>query len=296
MNARELYAQAVSIFDAALRAVPADRHAAATVCAGWDLRALVNHVAGEDLWAAELLAGRTIADVGTALDGDLLGDAPLAAWSAAADAAGKALVEAADDTPVALSAGPTPVDEYLRQLAADHLVHAWDVATAAGTNLRLDSDLVAAVTDWFAPVEEAYRAHGMIGPRPPLAADAEPQDRLLAMFGRSEALAATERFGAAFDTQDVDAVMATMTGDCVFESTAPPVGERHTGADAVRAAWQRFFAEAGEHRFTTEERIAAGDRVIVRWRYDWPAGHVRGVDLFRVSGGLVAEKLAYVKG
>jgi ketosteroid isomerase-like protein len=116
------------------------------------------------------------------------------------------------------------------------------------------------------------------------------------MFGRSEALAAAERFGAAFDTGDVDTIMATMTGDCVFESTAPPDGDRHTGADAVRAAWRRHFAEAGEHRFTTEECIVAGDRVVVRWRYDWPAGHVRGTDLFRVRGGLIAEKLAYVKG
>ncbi|SNT25815.1 TIGR03086 family protein [Asanoa hainanensis] len=296
MTAALLYTRAVSVFDGVLRAVPADRQAAPTPCAGWDVRALVNHVVGEDLWAAELLAGRTIAGVGTAFDGDLLGDAPLETWSVAAEAAGKALADVADDAVVALSAGPTPVDEYLRQLAADHLVHAWDLATAAGTNLRLDSDLVAAVSRWFAPVEDAYRVHGMIGPRPLVPADAEPQELLLAMFGRSEALAAAERFGAAFDTRDVNAVMAAMTGDCVFESTAPPGGERHSGADAVRAAWQRFFAEAGEHRFTTEETIVAGDRVVVRWRYDWPAGHVRGVDLLRVRGGLVAEKLAYVKG
>jgi uncharacterized protein (TIGR03086 family) len=296
MNARRLYARAVSTFDAALRAVSADRYAAATPCAGWDVRALVNHVVGEDLWAAELLAGRTIADVGNSLDGDLLGVDPLAAWSAAAGHAEKALTDTADDAVVALSVGPTPVDEYLRQLAADHLVHAWDLATAAGANLRLDDDLVAAVADWFAPVEQAYREYGMIGERPLLAADAEPQARLLAMFGRSEALATVERFGAAFDAGDVDAIMATMTGDCVFESTAPPDGERHTGADAVRAAWQRFFADAGDHRFTTEERVAAGDRVVVRWRYDWPTGHVRGVDLFRVRRGLIAEKLSYVKG
>jgi hypothetical protein len=46
--------------------------------------------------------------------------------------------------------------------------------------------------------------------------------------------------------------------------------------------------------------FAAGDRCVVRWRYDWvregEAGHVRGVDLFRVREGKVAEKLSYVKG
>jgi hypothetical protein len=197
---------------------------------------------------------------------------------------------------VALSAGPTALDEYLRQLAADHLVHAWDLAAAAGNNLRLDDDLVAAVTAWFAPIEQTYRSYGMIGPRPPGNDDAEPQARLLAMFGRSEALAAADRFADAFDAKDVDAVMANMTGDCVFESTTPPDGERHVGADAVRAAWHAFFSTAGDHRFTTESRVAAGDRVVVQWRYDWPNGHVRGLDLFRIRGGLVAEKLAYVKG
>ena len=44
----------------------------------------------------------------------------------------------------------------------------------------------------------------------------------------------------------------------------------------------------------------AGDRVVARWRFTWgesgSGGHVRGVDLFRVRDGKVAEKLSYVKG
>lgn len=79
----------------------------------------------------QLAGGRTVADVG----GDLLGTDPIAAWSAAKDAAERAIGATADGDLVTLSAGPTPVGEYLRQLAADHLVHAWDLATAAGTNL-----------------------------------------------------------------------------------------------------------------------------------------------------------------
>jgi hypothetical protein len=36
----------------------------------------------------------------------------------------------------------------------------------------------------------------------------------------------------------------------------------------------------------------------VRWVFHWDTkgGHVRGVDVMRVRGGKVAEKLAYVKG
>ena len=108
------------------------------------------------------------------------------------------------------------------------------------------------------------------------------------------ALDAVARFNAAFDAKDVDAVMAAMTQDCVFEATSPPDGGRHVGQSAVRAAWEKLFASPGT--FTTEEVFAVKDRVVARWRYDWDGGHVRGVDVFTVRDGLVAEKLAYVKG
>ena len=115
-------------------------------------------------------------------------------------------------------------------------------------------------------------------------------------------LEAVRRFNEAFDRRDVDGVMAAMTEDCVFENTFPPPdGERFAGQDAVRSFWRRFFSSSPGSRFTTEEIFASGNRCVVRWRYDWKSsdgtpGHVRGVDIFRVHGGKVAEKLAYVKG
>lgn len=116
-------------------------------------------------------------------------------------------------------------------------------------------------------------------------------------------VAAVERFNAAFARHDVDAVMALMTDDCVFENTSPaPDGERHEGQAAVRAFWERFFAASTAAEFAVEEIFAAGDRCVVRWSYRWAEdrpgrpGHVRGVDLFTVRGGKVAAKLSYVKG
>src|SRR4029453_17875410 len=47
-----------------------------TPCTDWDVRALVNHVVGEDRWTRPLVEGRTIAVVGNAFDGDLLGENP----------------------------------------------------------------------------------------------------------------------------------------------------------------------------------------------------------------------------
>jgi len=115
-------------------------------------------------------------------------------------------------------------------------------------------------------------------------------------------IAAVGRFNDAFNLHDVAAVMAAMTGDCVFDNTSPaPDGERHEGQSAVRAVWEAFFRSSPAARFETEELFAAGDRCVVRWRYAWGdntggAGRVRGVDIFRIRDGKVAEKLSYVKG
>jgi ketosteroid isomerase-like protein len=105
-----------------------------------------------------------------------------------------------------------------------------------------------------------------------------------------------EAFGAAWADHDLDAALALITDDCVFDNTDPaPDGTRFVGREAIRAAWQPIFDDVNA-RFDTEETFAAGDRVVQRWRYTWDGGHVRGVDLFKVRDGRVAEKLAYVKG
>jgi ketosteroid isomerase-like protein len=113
--------------------------------------------------------------------------------------------------------------------------------------------------------------------------------------------AAVDTFNEAFNRHDVDAVMAAMTQDCVFESTSPPFGERHEGQAAVRAAWESFFGSTPTARFDAEDVIITGDRCVVQWRFTWKnddatEGAVRGVDVIRVRDGKVAEKFAYVKG
>jgi len=114
-------------------------------------------------------------------------------------------------------------------------------------------------------------------------------------------IAAIHRFNDVFNRHDVDGVMAAMTEDCVFDGTTPPDGARFEGQAAVRAVWEGFFKGSPDATFETEELFAVGDRCVVQWVYRWTGsdgkqGHVRGVDLFRVRDGKVAEKLAYVKG
>ncbi len=118
----------------------------------------------------------------------------------------------------------------------------------------------------------------------------------------NDTLAAVQRFNEAFNRHDVAAIMVAMTEDCVFENTSPaPDGERYEGQAAVRAFWERFFGESPHAAFETEDCFAVGNRCVVCWRYRWiepdgTRGTIRGVDVFRVRDGKVAEKFAYVKG
>lgn len=118
----------------------------------------------------------------------------------------------------------------------------------------------------------------------------------------AETLAVIERFNAAFNAHDLDAVMALMTEDVRFENTSPaPDGDSVLGAAAMRAFWASFFASSPSAHFEAEDQFAAGDRAVVRWCYRWrhadgSTGHIRGVDVFKVRDGKVSEKLAYVKG
>lgn len=121
------------------------------------------------------------------------------------------------------------------------------------------------------------------------------------MASETDAMTAAviERFHVALNSHDPDAVVALLTEDSVFESTAPPDGERFVGRSAVRGALKEFLQPDSPARFEIEELIVAGNRAVVCWSYRWgPAAgqYVRGVDVMRVRDGRVAESLAYVKG
>jgi uncharacterized protein (TIGR03086 family) len=184
LSARAAYGRGVATFDTVIRQVRSDQWTNPTPCAEWDVRALVNHVVGEDRWVPPLVAGLTIAEVGDTLAGDLLGDDPQVAWDKARQEAEQAVGAAPDDQTVDLSAGPTTLAEYLWQLAADHLIHAWDLAVASGVDLVFDDDLAAAIENWFTTWEDRYRQSGAIGPRIPAPEGVSRQHRLLAAFGR----------------------------------------------------------------------------------------------------------------
>ena len=118
----ETYRRSVQWWAQQAAAVADDQWKLPTPCSDWSVRDLVNHVVGEDLWTSPLMRGRTIADVGSRLDGDLLGEDPRgAAASAATEAVGVVDETLPAHGTVQLSYGEESMDEYVRQLVADHV-------------------------------------------------------------------------------------------------------------------------------------------------------------------------------
>lgn len=111
-----------------------------------------------------------------------------------------------------------------------------------------------------------------------------------------------QRFNQALNARDLDGLMQWLTEDTVFENTYPPPdGARYTGKPAVRAFWEEFFQGSSQTHIEIEEVFALGERCVMRWTYRWTgrggqAGHIRGVDVYRLRDGRIAEKFSYVKG
>lgn len=108
-------------------------------------------------------------------------------------------------------------------------------------------------------------------------------------------------FNLAFNQHDPDGLATLLTEDTVFEDTSPaPDSRRIEGKAAVLEFWRDWFAVNPDAHFDTEEVIVCGDRAVVRWVYrktkNGQPWHLRGVDIFTVRDGLVAAKLADVKG
>ena len=73
----------------------------------------------------------------------------------------------------------------------------------------------------------------------------------------------------------------------------------HKGADAVIEAFGKLFADSPDAFFETLGGFVGDNRAAFRWLYRWGDGEsdcVEGLDLFTCRDGLVAAKLAYVKG
>ena len=166
--------------------VRGDRWEDPTPCSEWSVRDVTNHLAAECLWVPEMLAGKTVQEVGDRFEGDVLGDDPAPAFAAASSNALRALRELDDlEQTVHLSFGDVPAEIYVWQLFTDALVHGWDIARGAQVPLQLDPELCGPALDANRPmITEDVRKIGIIGPEVEVDDDAPVCDRLLGFLGR----------------------------------------------------------------------------------------------------------------
>jgi uncharacterized protein (TIGR03086 family) len=163
--------------------IGAEQWALISNCDAWDVRALLNHVVTGNWWAVELSGGKTIAEVGDRLDGDVLGDDPLAAYRASADATASAFeAPGVMDTPCAVSYGPVPGSVYAGHRFIDVLIHGWDLAHSTGQDETLDPELVEECWAVFEPQAAMLQGSGAFGHAHDVSGSRQAQ--LLAALGR----------------------------------------------------------------------------------------------------------------
>lgn len=150
------------------------------------LRELLAYHAYDEAWVPDMVAGRTMDEVGRdAYAGDLLGADPRAAYAALVERAVGAVEQVADlDGPVHFSYGTVPLREGLWHLTTFRALRTVDLARFVGTDDTLDPELVQALWDELSPRAEQLRAMGVFGPAREVEPDAPLQERLLAMTGR----------------------------------------------------------------------------------------------------------------
>jgi steroid delta-isomerase-like uncharacterized protein len=130
-------------------------------------------------------------------------------------------------------------------------------------------------------------------PQPPTRNDSQSDADLVGLL---------DRFADAWNRHDLDALMAMMTDDCVFQASAGPDvdGQRSEGPQAVRAAYAAVFEAFHDAHWAGARHVIAGNRGVSEWTFtgtnrEGKRVEVTGCDLFTFRDGRIAIKNSYRK-
>jgi len=111
-----------------------------------------------------------------------------------------------------------------------------------------------------------------------------------------------ERFGAAWNAHDLDALLSMVTDDCVFETAAgvDAHGTRFVGREVLRVAFPAAWNTWPDARWAAATHFVCGNRGVSEWTFQGTDRNgrrteVRGVDLFVLREGKIARKDTYRK-
>jgi uncharacterized protein (TIGR03086 family) len=155
---------------------------AASPCAGWDVRATLNHLLGAT-WMF------TLVNQGQPVDedaGDVIGDdASLAVAAAAKENLASWRQPGAFEGDRSYAFGTLPATGAAMLNLEEVIVHNWDVAKAIGQQLVIDPAVGQMIYDWGVSIPlDDFRDHGAFGPEVAVSASAPIVDRLVGLLGR----------------------------------------------------------------------------------------------------------------
>jgi uncharacterized protein (TIGR03086 family) len=153
------------------------------------LREIIGYHAYDDSWVPDMLAGRTMDEVGAdAFKGDLLGEDPKASFATIVDRACAAAADFDDfDRTVHCSFGDFTAREYLWQVNNFRGLRAHDIARVIGVDPQLPDALVQGLWDEVSPHADEWRSYGVFPPAVAVPEDAPLLARLLGITGRDPA-------------------------------------------------------------------------------------------------------------
>jgi uncharacterized protein (TIGR03086 family) len=151
-------------------------------CAGWDVRATLNHLLGAT-WTFTLVNQGQTADEDA---GDVIGDdASLAVTAAAKENLASWRQPGALEGDRSYSFGTFPATGAVMLNLEEVVVHNWDVAKATDRELVIDPAVGQMIYDWGVSIPlDDFRDHGAFGPEVSLPASASIVDRLVGLLGR----------------------------------------------------------------------------------------------------------------
>jgi uncharacterized protein (TIGR03086 family) len=192
MDGADIFFKALGQATLVVKQVLPEHYANQTPDTEWDVQDLVGHMFYELSWVPDLVEGKTIAEVGSKYDDDLIGNDDQITdlsvrWQNITDRAEAAAEEADPDETAHVSYGDVTIDDYLSEVGTDLLIHAWDLGKAIGVGVNFEKPLAAQVYQQLLPRRQKLRSSGLFGDELPVPPNADIQTKLLALLGRDAA-------------------------------------------------------------------------------------------------------------
>jgi uncharacterized protein (TIGR03086 family) len=154
----------------------------ATPCAGWDLRAVLNHLAGMVSMFTLVNRGHPAGEDA----GDITAEGPSVVLAQLVrDNLGSWRAPGAFEGQRTYPFGSFPAEAAALVNLEEVSVHNWDLARASGQDASIEDEVAMMVYEFCRSIPlDAYRATGAFGPEVIVAKEAPLTDRLVGLLGR----------------------------------------------------------------------------------------------------------------